>query len=131
MCPSDKREPFLSANKTGLLVWRRRGCSIRAHSSGLGLIAPAPALKTEPECELLRSLSHSLAGGRRLALGGLAGAAPCLGLALGRVADPLCVPPAVTVASSEQNPILIIAVVAIAGLTVLVSMVIGVMVWRR
>ncbi|XP_063211895.1 ephrin type-A receptor 10 [Chroicocephalus ridibundus] len=36
-----------------------------------------------------------------------------------------------TVASSEQNPILIIAVVAIAGLTVLVSMVIGVMVWRR
>lgn len=38
---------------------------------------------------------------------------------------------AVTVASSEQNPVLIIAVVAIAGLTVLVSMVIGVMVWRR
>ncbi|KAI6073317.1 Ephrin type-A receptor 10 [Aix galericulata] len=36
-----------------------------------------------------------------------------------------------TVASSEQNPVLIIAVVAIAGLTVLVSMVIGVMVWRR
>ncbi|KAM8796199.1 ephrin type-A receptor 10 [Eudromia elegans] len=36
-----------------------------------------------------------------------------------------------TVASSEQNPILIIVVVAIAGLTVLVSMVIGVMVWRR
>ncbi|KAJ7417263.1 Ephrin type-A receptor 7 [Willisornis vidua] len=36
-----------------------------------------------------------------------------------------------TVASSEQNPILIIVVVAIAGLTVLVSTVIGVMVWRR
>ncbi|XP_075293911.1 ephrin type-A receptor 10 [Opisthocomus hoazin] len=36
-----------------------------------------------------------------------------------------------TVASSEQNPVLIIAVVAIAGLMVLVSMVIGVMVWRR
>ncbi|XP_052667440.1 ephrin type-A receptor 10 [Harpia harpyja] len=36
-----------------------------------------------------------------------------------------------TVASSEQNPVLIIAVVAIAGLTVLVSMVIGMMVWRR
>uniref|UniRef100_A0A663MQI7 Fibronectin type-III domain-containing protein n=1 Tax=Athene cunicularia TaxID=194338 RepID=A0A663MQI7_ATHCN len=31
----------------------------------------------------------------------------------------------------RQNPVLIIAVVAIAGLTVLVSMVIGVMVWRR
>ncbi|XP_048183146.1 ephrin type-A receptor 10 isoform X2 [Corvus hawaiiensis] len=36
-----------------------------------------------------------------------------------------------TVASSEQKPVLIIAVVAIAGLTVLVSMVIGVMVWKR
>ncbi|XP_065712991.1 ephrin type-A receptor 10 [Patagioenas fasciata] len=36
-----------------------------------------------------------------------------------------------TVASSEQNPVLTITVVAIAGLTVLVSMVIGVMVWRR
>ncbi|XP_050182293.1 ephrin type-A receptor 10 [Myiozetetes cayanensis] len=36
-----------------------------------------------------------------------------------------------TVASSEQNPVLIIVVVAIAGLTVLVSTVIGVMVWRR
>ncbi|XP_054251126.1 ephrin type-A receptor 10 [Indicator indicator] len=35
------------------------------------------------------------------------------------------------VASSEQNPALIIAVVAIAALTVLVSVVIGVMVWRR
>ncbi|NXU87482.1 EPHA7 protein, partial [Xiphorhynchus elegans] len=43
----------------------------------------------------------------------------------------LCFPPAVTVASSEQNPILIIVVVAITGLTVLVSTVIGVMVWRR
>ena len=76
-------------------------------------------------------LSHSLAGGRRPALGGAAGAALCLGPAPGHVADPLCFPPAVTVASSEQNPVLIIAVVAIAGLTVLVSMVIGVMVWRR
>lgn len=66
-----------------------------------------------------------------MALGAVAGAAPCRGLAPGRVADPLCFPPAVTVASSEQNPVLIIAVVAIAGLTVLVSMVIGVMVWRR
>ncbi|XP_010222522.1 PREDICTED: ephrin type-A receptor 10 [Tinamus guttatus] len=36
-----------------------------------------------------------------------------------------------TVASSEQNPVLIIVVVAVAGLTVLVSMVIGIMVWRR
>uniref|UniRef100_A0A8B9PPA8 Ephrin type-A receptor 10 n=1 Tax=Apteryx owenii TaxID=8824 RepID=A0A8B9PPA8_APTOW len=36
-----------------------------------------------------------------------------------------------TVASSEQNPVLIIVVVAIAGLTVLVSMVIGMMIWRR
>ncbi|XP_062450264.1 ephrin type-A receptor 10 [Rhea pennata] len=36
-----------------------------------------------------------------------------------------------TVASSEQNPVLIIIVVAIAGLTVLVSMVIGMMIWRR
>ncbi|NWY01034.1 EPHAA protein, partial [Nothoprocta ornata] len=36
-----------------------------------------------------------------------------------------------TVASSEQNPVLIIVVVAVAGLTVLVSMAIGVMVWRR
>ncbi|KAM9533277.1 ephrin type-A receptor 10 [Guaruba guarouba] len=36
-----------------------------------------------------------------------------------------------TVASSEQNPVLIIVVVAIAGMTVLVSMVIGTMVWRR
>ncbi|XP_064381347.1 ephrin type-A receptor 10 [Dromaius novaehollandiae] len=36
-----------------------------------------------------------------------------------------------TVASSEQNPVLIIVVVAIAGLTVLVSMVIGTMIWRR
>lgn len=38
---------------------------------------------------------------------------------------------AVTVASNEQNPVLIIIVVAIAGLTVLVSMVVGMMVWRR
>ncbi|KFR15242.1 Ephrin type-A receptor 7, partial [Opisthocomus hoazin] len=52
-------------------------------------------------------------------------------LAEWRVANQLCFPPAVTVASSEQNPVLIIAVVAIAGLMVLVSMVIGVMVWRR
>ncbi|NXQ89817.1 EPHAA protein, partial [Nyctibius grandis] len=44
---------------------------------------------------------------------------------------PALLPPAVTVASGEQNPVLIIAVVAIAGLTVLVSMAIGVMVWRR
>ncbi|KAI1231257.1 Ephrin type-A receptor 10, partial [Lamprotornis superbus] len=36
-----------------------------------------------------------------------------------------------TVASSEQSPILIITVVAILGLTVLVSVVVGVMVWRR
>ncbi|XP_072211325.1 ephrin type-A receptor 10 isoform X1 [Excalfactoria chinensis] len=36
-----------------------------------------------------------------------------------------------TVASNEQNPVLIIIVVAIAGLTVLVSMVVGMMVWRR
>ncbi|CAM5167486.1 unnamed protein product [Eretmochelys imbricata] len=36
-----------------------------------------------------------------------------------------------TVAPSEQNPIIIIVVVAIAGLIVLVSMVIGVMIWRR
>ncbi|NXY47233.1 EPHA7 protein, partial [Ceuthmochares aereus] len=36
-----------------------------------------------------------------------------------------------TVASSEKNPVLIIVVVAIAALMVLVSMVIGVMVWRR
>ncbi|NXU59567.1 EPHAA protein, partial [Turnix velox] len=36
-----------------------------------------------------------------------------------------------TVASSEQNPVLIIVVVAITGLSVLVSMVIGMMVWRR
>ncbi|NWW33635.1 EPHAA protein, partial [Panurus biarmicus] len=38
---------------------------------------------------------------------------------------------ALTVASSEQSPVLIIAVVAIVGLTVLVSVVAGVMVWRR
>lgn len=37
----------------------------------------------------------------------------------------------VTVASSEQNPVIVIIVVAIAGLIVLVSMVIGVMIWRR
>ncbi|NXP93339.1 EPHAA protein, partial [Passerina amoena] len=43
----------------------------------------------------------------------------------------LCFPPAVTVASSEQRPVLIIAVVAIVGLTVLLSLVLGVMVWRR
>ncbi|XP_043388264.1 ephrin type-A receptor 10 isoform X2 [Chelonia mydas] len=36
-----------------------------------------------------------------------------------------------TVAPSEQNPIIVIVVVAIAGLIVLVSMVIGVMIWRR
>ncbi|XP_065277694.1 ephrin type-A receptor 10 isoform X1 [Emys orbicularis] len=36
-----------------------------------------------------------------------------------------------TLAPSEQNPIIIIVVVAIAGLIVLVSMVIGVMIWRR
>ncbi|KAF4793701.1 Ephrin type-A receptor 10 [Turdus rufiventris] len=36
-----------------------------------------------------------------------------------------------TVASSEQSPILIITVVAIVGLTVLVSVVVGVMLWRR
>ncbi|XP_068773419.1 ephrin type-A receptor 10 isoform X4 [Struthio camelus] len=36
-----------------------------------------------------------------------------------------------TVVSSEQNPVLIIIVVTIAGLTVLVSMVIGMMIWRR
>ncbi|XP_016159146.1 PREDICTED: ephrin type-A receptor 10 [Ficedula albicollis] len=36
-----------------------------------------------------------------------------------------------TVASSEQSPVLIIAVVAIVGLTVLLSVVAGVMVWRR
>ncbi|XP_038233496.1 ephrin type-A receptor 10 isoform X2 [Dermochelys coriacea] len=36
-----------------------------------------------------------------------------------------------TVAPSEQNPIIIIVVVAITGLIVLVSMVIGVMIWRR
>ncbi|KYO35608.1 hypothetical protein Y1Q_0013818 [Alligator mississippiensis] len=36
-----------------------------------------------------------------------------------------------TVASSEQNPVIVIIVVAIAGLIVLVSMVIGVMIWRR
>lgn len=50
---------------------------------------------------------------------------------LGCIADHLCFPPAVSVASSEQNPVLIIVVVAIAGMTVLVSMVIGTMVWRR
>ncbi|NXF10717.1 EPHAA protein, partial [Smithornis capensis] len=38
---------------------------------------------------------------------------------------------ALTVASSEQNPVLIIVVVAITGLTVLVSTVVGVMVCRR
>ncbi|NXK65304.1 EPHAA protein, partial [Sylvietta virens] len=38
---------------------------------------------------------------------------------------------ALTVASSEQNPVLIIAVLAIVGLTVLVSVVVGLMVWRR
>ncbi|XP_014114055.1 PREDICTED: ephrin type-A receptor 10, partial [Pseudopodoces humilis] len=36
-----------------------------------------------------------------------------------------------TVASSEQSPVLIITVGAIVGLTVLVSMVVGLMVWRR
>ncbi|XP_025050674.1 ephrin type-A receptor 10-like, partial [Alligator sinensis] len=36
-----------------------------------------------------------------------------------------------TVASSEQNPVIVIIVVAIAGLIVLVCMVIGVMIWRR
>ncbi|NXQ26545.1 EPHAA protein, partial [Alaudala cheleensis] len=43
----------------------------------------------------------------------------------------LCFPPAVTVASSEQSPILIIAVVAIVGLTLLVSVGAGVVLWRR
>lgn len=36
-----------------------------------------------------------------------------------------------TVASSEQSPVVLIAVVAIVGLTALVSMVVGVMLWRR
>ncbi|NWR51147.1 EPHAA protein, partial [Regulus satrapa] len=38
---------------------------------------------------------------------------------------------ALTVASSEQSPVLIIAVVATVGLTVLASVVVGLMVWRR
>lgn len=69
-------------------------------------------------------MSPSLAGGRRLGL------PHPWDLPQGH-GDQLHFPPAVTVASSEQNPVLTITVVAIAGLTVLVSMVIGVMVWRR
>ncbi|XP_066494563.1 ephrin type-A receptor 10 isoform X2 [Tiliqua scincoides] len=38
---------------------------------------------------------------------------------------------AVTVASSEQSPVVVVVVVSIAGLIVLVSMVLGIMIWRR
>ncbi|KAJ6663399.1 hypothetical protein lerEdw1_009478 [Lerista edwardsae] len=37
----------------------------------------------------------------------------------------------VTVASSEQSPVVAVVVVSIAGLIVLVSMVLGIMIWRR
>lgn len=76
--------------------------------------------------------SHSFAGGGLQASTGRSGrGCPCLRPAPGCAANLLCFPPTVTVASSEQNPVLIIVVVVIAVLTVLVSIVIGVMVWRR
>lgn len=75
--------------------------------------------------------SHSSSGGHRLAMGAVTKAAPLLKPAPEHVDEWLCLPPAVTVASSEQKPVLIIAVVATVGLTVLVSVLVGVVVWRR
>jgi len=68
----------------------------------------------------------SLTGGHRLAQRGVGH-----GMCPRHDADGSASLLAVTVASNEQNPVLIIIVVAIAGLTVLVSMVVGMMVWRR
>lgn len=75
--------------------------------------------------------SHSSSGGHRLAMGAVPTAAPLPKATPEHADDQLCFPPTVTVASSEQSPILIITVVAIVGLTVLVSVVVGVMLWRR
>ncbi|NXR64740.1 EPHAA protein, partial [Rhadina sibilatrix] len=43
----------------------------------------------------------------------------------------LCFPPAVPVASSEQSPVLIVAVLAVVGLTVLLAVGAGLVLWRR